>query len=280
MFKQWINSLRGKSIDWDELEATLIQSDLGIDLAMRIMDRLQSQSLDSDSVEAAAVEELSSLWSEPVGEPSLIDGMNIWLIVGVNGVGKTTSIAKLSHSYQSKGRKVHLVAGDTFRAGAIEQLRIWSERLGTGFTGGNEGGDAAAAAHQGIAAAKDAGADMILVDTAGRLHNNDNLMREMEKVRRVIANSCEGAPHLTLQVIDGTSGSNAVQQVEKFHGALKLDGLIVSKLDSSARGGAVAAIKEAHDLSPYYIGTGETVDDLKPFEPESYVRSFFTGAGE
>lgn len=272
LFKKWVSEARGGKVDWEELEATLIQADLGYTLTQRILQRLKNQPLNAETVENAARAEITALWPRIPAAPVPADG-EVWMIIGVNGAGKTTTLAKLAHRYQNRG--VHLVAADTFRAAAIEQLRIWSERLGTGFTAGREGGDPAAAAYQGIEDGRKAGAGVILIDTAGRLHNKENLLRELEKMKRVIAKHDPKSPSHILLVIDGTNGSNAVLQAGQFHKSIGLTGVIATKLDSTAKGGAIAAIKAEHGLDTYFLGTGESPEDLMPFQPAEYVDRFF-----
>lgn len=267
LFKKWIAQAQGGPIDWDELESVLIQSDLGLVLTRRILDRLKNQPLNAETVRAAARQEIVSLWPRVPATPVPVDGA-AWLIIGVNGAGKTTTIAKLAHRYIHQ--RVHLVAADTFRAAAIEQLRIWSDRLGTGFTAGREGGDPAAAAFQGLEDARRQKAGLVLIDTAGRLHTKDNLLRELEKIKRVLSKLDSSAPQHTLLVVDGTNGSNALSQAQQFHQAIGLTGLIATKLDSSAKGGAIAAIKAELGLDTYFIGTGESPADLQPFHPAHY----------
>lgn len=271
-FKKWIAQAQGGKVDWDELESVLIQSDLGLDLTERILARLKDRPLNAETVRAAARDEITALWPRVPAPPVPADG-EAWLVIGVNGAGKTTTIAKLAHRYVDRG--VHLVAADTFRAAAIDQLRIWSDRLGTGFTAGREGGDPAAAAFQGLDDARKAGARLTLIDTAGRLHTKDNLLRELEKVKRVLGKLDAAAPHRTLLVIDGTNGANALAQAEQFHKAIGLTGLIATKLDSSAKGGAIAAVKAALGLDTLFIGTGESPQDLKPFLPTDYAAALF-----
>ncbi len=275
IFKKWAATIKGGAVDWDDLESTLIQSDLSLELTERLITTLKKQAVSADTIQATTSAEILKLWPAPVALPKLKqDRLNVWLVIGINGVGKTTSIGKLAHRY-SKEAKVHLVAADTFRAAAIDQLSVWAGRSGAGFTAGTEGGDPAAAAFQGLEKALADGSNLALIDTAGRLHNKENLMRELEKIKRVIDSKVKGAPHEVILVVDGTNGSNAIQQAEVFHKALGLTGLIVTKLDSSSKGGAVAAIKAATGVSPYFIGTGEGLEDLKPFDPKSYVEKFF-----
>jgi len=272
LFKKWVSEARGGKVDWEELEATLIQADLGFTLTQRILQRLKNQPLNAETVENAARTEITSLWPRIPAPPVPADG-EVWMVIGINGAGKTTTLAKLAHRYQNCG--VHLVAADTFRAAAIEQLRIWSGRLGTGFTAGREGGDPAAAAYQGIEDGMKAGAGLILIDTAGRLHNKENLLRELEKMKRVIAKHDPKSPAHILLVIDGTNGSNAVLQAGQFHKSIGITGVIATKLDSTAKGGAIAAIKAEHGIDTYFLGTGESPEDLVPFQPAEYVDRFF-----
>ncbi|MEM6821133.1 MAG: signal recognition particle-docking protein FtsY [Verrucomicrobiota bacterium] len=279
--KQWLAEARGGKIDWDELEATLIQSDLGLELSTRILDTLQEQTLSAETVQQALERELKDLWPSP--EKTLdkaiaqatVDNPLVLLIVGINGSGKTTTIAKLAHRFQRSKKNVFLVGGDTFRAAALEQLNTWANRLECGIHLGSENGDPAAAAFQGLASARDHKAEVVLIDTAGRLHNNTNLVRELEKVKRVIGKQTPGAPHETILVVDGTNGSNAIQQATEFHSRLSLSGLIVTKLDSSSKGGAVAAIQAELNLPTLFFGNGESLEDLHPFDTQTYIRQFF-----
>ncbi|MEO0453076.1 MAG: signal recognition particle-docking protein FtsY [Verrucomicrobiota bacterium] len=275
-FKKWIAQAQGGKIDWDELEAALIQADLGLDLVDSVIDRLQNQPLSAETIQSATREELLSLWPTPVRElkPGTPEAPAVWLIVGVNGTGKTTTIAKLAHRFHHPDHPVHMVAADTFRAAAIEQLRTWSERLGTGFSAGTEGGDPAAAAFQGIESGLANQAATLLVDTAGRLHNKEGLMRELEKVKRVIGKHT-GQPQETLLVIDGASGKNAIEQAKQFHEILQVTGVIATKLEGSSKGGAIATLKQEFDLDTLYLGTGETPADLNPFAPDHYISEFF-----
>ena len=276
IFKRWIARVKDGPVDWDELEATLIQSDLGIELAMRLLDKLKGEAVSAITIQKAVCGELLALWSCPIEEPALRpNSLNVWLIVGVNGTGKTTTTAKLAARYKQTGKKVFLVAADTFRAAAIDQLRLWAERLGVDIFCGKEDGDPAAAAYEGIVQARAAGADLVLIDTAGRLHNKENLMRELEKVRRVIAKHDTSFPHATFLVVDGTSGANTLSQAREFHAAVPLTGLIVTKLDSSAKGGSIAALKAELGLDTIWIGKGEAAGDIEGFNPELYVERFF-----
>lgn len=277
-FRKWIQTVREGAVDWDELEATLIQCDLSPALTEEIISRLRRKTLTAVTLPTAVEEELISLWQDSRPLPVVpAGGFVVWLIIGVNGVGKTTTVAKLARQQMEAGHKVHLVGADTFRAGAIEQLRIWSERLNCGFTGGREGGDPAAAAYEGVLQARGAGANLVLVDTSGRLHNKDNLMRELEKVKRVLGKQDPVLPQETLLVLDATNGSNALSQATEFKKGVGVSGIIITKLDSSAKGGVVAAVKHDLGLDTLYVGVGEQQADLIPFDRKGYVARFFGG---
>jgi len=200
------------------------------------------------------------------------DEPTIIMVVGVNGVGKTTSIGKLAHRLKQQGRRPLLAAADTFRAGAIDQLRIWAERTGSEFVGAQPGADPAAVAFDALAAARARNADVVIVDTAGRLHTQNDLMVEIQKVERVIARKQAGAPHETLLVLDATVGQNAVAQARTFSSALKLTGLVLAKLDSSAKGGVIVALKQEFGLPVKLVGTGEKIGDLQPFDPDVFAK--------
>jgi fused signal recognition particle receptor len=199
------------------------------------------------------------------------EGPTVYLIVGVNGVGKTTTIAKLAHRLKKQGRTVLLAAGDTFRAGAIEQLKRWSERVGVEFVGSEPGRDPAAVAFDAVEQAQLRGVDVVIIDTAGRLHTQGDLMKELEKVQRVIAKKMEDAPHETLIVLDATVGQNAMAQIRSFQQTLPLTGIILTKMDGTAKGGIVVALKEEFDLPVKFIGVGEQMDDLVPFEAGAFA---------
>jgi fused signal recognition particle receptor len=199
------------------------------------------------------------------------------LVVGVNGTGKTTTIGKLAYRLREHGRSVVLGAADTFRAAAEEQLEIWADRAGADFVGGERGGDPAAVAYDAIQTATDRGRDVVVVDTAGRLHTQANLMEELAKVRRVIAQKQEGAPHETLLVVDATTGQNAVQQARLFRDAVGVTGVALTKLDGSAKGGVAIAIAHELGLPVKLIGVGEGLDDLRPFDPRDFARALVSG---
>jgi len=273
-FKKWVAELKDGPVDWDELEATLIQSDLGLPLTEKILAELKDQALSAGTIQAAISKTICGLWSKTPVLPSPRNAVEVWWLIGINGAGKTTTLAKLGALYRKRGNKVHVVGADTFRAAAGQQLKIWADRLGLSSTIGPEGMDPGAAAFSGIEEGMKLGANLILIDTAGRLHNKENLMRELEKIRRVIGTKNATSPEQTLLVVDGANGTNALSQAREFHKALKLTGVIVTKLDSSAKGGVVAALKAEQNLDTLWIGSGEAVEDLTPFEPISYAERF------
>ncbi|MGQ9522372.1 MAG: signal recognition particle-docking protein FtsY [Anaerolineae bacterium] len=267
---------------WEELEELLIQADVGVETTLALMERLRRRARDeailrADRLRDALNEELRALLPTP--PPLNLGGrpLDVILIVGVNGSGKTTSIAKLGYRYRQEGRKVLLAAADTFRAAAMDQLRIWGERAGCPVVSGPEGGDPGAVVYDALQAARSRGMDMVIVDTAGRLHTRYNLMEELKKVRRVAARSVEGAPHETLLVLDATTGQNALSQARHFLEAVEVTGVILAKLDSTARGGIVFAIARELKLPVRFVGTGEGLDDLAPFDPDAFLRGLWEG---
>jgi fused signal recognition particle receptor len=268
----------------EQIEEVLLSADFGVPATMRLVDHVEALSrggrirTEQEFHDALSAEILSILQSG-AADRSLRraeSGPTVYLMIGVNGVGKTTSIGKLAHRLRTQGSKVLLAAGDTFRAGAIDQLRLWSERSGTDFVGAKPGADPAAVAFDAIDAAIARSADVVLIDTAGRLHTQADLMTELSKVDRVIARRLEGAPHETLLVLDATVGQNALSQARVFGRALNISGLVLAKLDSTARGGIVVALKEELDLPVKLIGTGEQADALEPFDPAKFARSVLT----
>ncbi len=267
---------------WEELEELLIQADVGVETTLALMERLRRRARDeailqADRLRNALNEELRALLPNP--PPLNLGGrpLDVVLIVGVNGSGKTTSIAKLGYRYRREGRKVLLAAADTFRAAAMDQLRIWGERAGCPVISGPEGGDPGAVVYDALQAARSRGMDMVIVDTAGRLHTRYNLMEELKKVRRVAARSVEGAPHETLLVLDATTGQNALSQARHFLEAVEVTGVILAKLDSTARGGMVFAIARELKLPVRFVGTGEGLEDLAPFDPDTFIRGLWEG---
>ena len=264
----------------ERLEELLLEADLGVPTTMKLVaevERLAQRGLVKtqdqflDALHGGVTEALNTGNSDArlVLAPS---GLSVILVVGVNGAGKTTFIGKLAQRLKSDGHRVVVAAGDTFRAGAIDQLRVWAERSGAAFVGATAGADPAAVAFDAIDAAEARGADVLIVDTAGRLHTSDGLMTELKKVARVIAKRLPGAPHETLLVLDGTVGQNAVQQAKIFAAAVPVTGLVVTKLDGTARGGVVVAVHEAIDVPVKYLGVGEAGDDLLTFEAAEFAR--------
>jgi len=282
-FKNIIDRFAGKPVDWDELEESLIRSDIGVPMTLRIIQRLQERGAQSritaNDIGEIAREEIGRVL--PINPPPirpLPAHPKVILIVGVNGTGKTTTAAKLAWKLQKEGRKVLLAAADTYRAGAVAQLQIWANRLGLPCVAGAPGGDPASVAFDAIDAASSRGLDTVIVDTAGRLHTQEGLMDELRKITRVVGRRLPGAPHETLLVLDGTVGQNAVQQGRLFAEAVSPTGLIVTKLDGSARGGAVAALRRELDLPIRFIGLGESVEDLEPFDPERFAENLLAEA--
>jgi len=268
---------------FEELENILIMADIGVNTVMKFMDKLRDRVkheniTDTNYLKEVIVDELLIIYVE--GE-SLSDKINIAsngptviLMVGVNGVGKTTTIAKLAHKYINEGKKVMMIAGDTFRAGAVSQLEIWAERTGSLFYGKEEL-DPASVIYDGLVKAKNENVDIVLIDTAGRLQNKINLMKELEKINKVIETHIDGAPHETLLVIDASTGQNGIMQAKSFKEITNITGIVLTKLDGTAKGGIVLAIKEEVNLPVKFIGLGEKMTDLKPFDIENYIYGLF-----
>ena len=264
----------------EKLEETLLAADFGVPATLRLVDHVESLSrqgkIKTEQEFLASVQtEITEILTGGNAATQLNyaeTGPTVFLMVGVNGVGKTTSIGKLARHLQNQKRRVLLAAGDTFRAGAITQLQVWAERTGADFVGAAPGADPAAVAFDAVDAAVARNANTVLIDTAGRLHTQGDLMTELGKVARVLARKQEGAPHETLIVLDATVGQNAVAQVRTFRQSLPLTGIILAKLDSSARGGIVIALKQEFDLPVKLVGTGEGIDDLDVFDPARFAR--------
>ena len=268
---------------FEELEQLLIMADIGVNTVMDFMERLRkrvkSESItDTKYLNEVIVDELFIIY---VNNESITDKINmaedgptVILMVGVNGVGKTTTIAKLAYKYKQEGKKVMMIAGDTFRAGAVEQLRIWADRTESLFYG-QDGVDPAGVIYDGLVKAKEENADIVLIDTAGRLHNKVNLMKELEKINKVIGTHISGAPHETLLVIDATTGQNGIMQAEAFKEITNITGIVLTKLDGTAKGGIVLAIKESVNLPVKFVGLGEKMTDLIPFDIEAYIYGLF-----
>jgi fused signal recognition particle receptor len=255
---------------WERLEEALIAADVGVPATAELVQRLEAR--DPADLGEALQEEVARL----LGDPGLLrlDGRpSVVLVVGVNGTGKTTTIGKLAAKLADHGHSVLVAAADTFRAAAEEQLEIWAQRAGADFVGSERGGDPAAVAFDAVGAAESRGRDVVVVDTAGRLHTQANLMEELAKVRRVLGQRLEGAPHETLLVIDATTGQNGLQQARLFGQAVEVTGIVLTKLDGSAKGGIAIAIAHELGLPVKLIGIGEALDDLRPFDPNDFARA-------
>ncbi len=276
--------LAGRSIDEDlleELEAKLIQADVGVQAATQIVSDLREAHKDGrvekgeDVIEFLKTE-IKSYW--PPADRSVhmaAEGPTVILVAGINGAGKTTSVAKLTWHFQQQGKKVVLAAGDTYRAAAVEQLTIWSDRLGVDIIKSSTGGDPGAVVWDACDAALARDADVLLVDTAGRLHTQENLMRELTKIRDVVAKRMPSAPHEVLLVLDATTGQNAINQARKFMEAIDATGIFLAKLDGTAKGGIVVAIRNQIDLPVKFVGVGEQYEDVEPFDPDRFVEALF-----
>lgn len=276
-FKSLISRFSGRPVDWDEVEESLLRADLGVPLSMRILDLLQERwGIGADLAARLAKEQVREALVECPRFPRPMDGNPVAvLIVGVNGTGKTTSTAKLAGWLKSRGHTCLLAAADTFRAAAIEQLQSWGERLDVPVMSGEYGADPAALCFDAWARARARGIQYLLCDTAGRLHTKDNLMRELEKVARTLAKHDPSAPAEKLLVVDATTGSNAVVQAREFHNAIRLTGIILTKLDGSGKGGVAAAISDELGIPTRFIGTGEKINDFDAFDPERFVEDMF-----
>ena len=265
---------------YDELEETLIMADLGLDTTERIIDNLKDMVKKNHIKEVEACRELviNSIKEQMLVEDSAYDFENqktVMLIIGVNGVGKTTSIGKLAAQYKNRGKRVMMCAADTFRAAAIDQLKTWANRAGVEIISQQEGSDPAAVTFDAVKAAVARDVDILLVDTAGRLHNKKNLMDELAKMKRIIEKEDPDAHLETLIVLDGSTGQNALEQARQFSNVTKIDGIILTKLDGTAKGGIAIAIQSELSVPVKYIGVGEHIDDLQKFDPESYVNALF-----
>ncbi len=281
-----VNVLVGKKeIDdeiFEEIETQLLLADVGVDATRRIIDNLtgrvsRQELIDADALYEALQEELAKLLR--VAEAPLVVASGkkpfVILVVGVNGVGKTTTIGKLAKRQLGEGRSVLLAAGDTFRAAAVEQLQVWGERNHVPVIAQQAGADSASVVYDALAAAQSRGADLLIADTAGRLHNKSNLMEELSKVKRVMKKLDPDAPHEVLLVIDAGTGQNALNQVRDFHAAVTLTGLVVTKLDGTAKGGMVFALAEKFGIPIRYIGVGEKIEDLRVFNAKEFVTALF-----
>ena len=289
--KEFVNELNLLGIKYtkvseeyfDELESLLIKADIGINTVFSFLDRLKKRVkheniTDTEFLKEVIVDELFMIYVEGENLSDKInisdEGPTVLLFVGVNGVGKTTTIGKLANKYKKEGKSVMLIAGDTFRAGAVEQLKIWADRTDSLFFG-KENIDPAGVVYEGLEIAKKEKVDIVLIDTAGRLQNKVNLMNELEKVNKVIGKLITNAPHETLLIIDATTGQNGILQAESFKNITNITGIVLTKLDGTAKGGIVLAIKEDVHIPVKFIGLGEGIDDLKSFDIEEYIYGLF-----
>ena len=270
----------------DDIEEALITSDIGVETTLKIIERLEERVakdkyLDAKELNAFLKEEMSLLLEESNNSDEVeftvpqTDGPYVIMVVGVNGVGKTTTIGKLAHQFKQAGKKVVLGAADTFRAAAVDQLVIWSERVGVDIVKQEMGSDPASVAFDTVQSAKNKGADVVIIDTAGRLHNKVNLMNELTKIRNVMSKVIPDAPHDVMLVLDASTGQNAIEQAKQFTLATKVDSLALSKLDGTAKGGVVIGISDQFKIPVRYIGVGEGIEDLQVFNKKEFVDSLF-----
>ncbi|MHC1694770.1 MAG: signal recognition particle-docking protein FtsY [Eubacteriales bacterium] len=273
---------RFKKVDEDfleELEELLITGDMGVGVTQEVIEKLRVSIKEKRIHEPSQVrEELQNILTKQLGDTrplAISTKPAVILVIGVNGVGKTTSIAKLSALLKSEGKRVVLAAADTFRAAAIDQLAVWARRAGVDIIKQSEGSDPAAVVYDAIAACRSRGADVLIIDTAGRLHNKKNLMDELAKINRVIERELSGASRETLLILDSTTGQNAVMQAKEFKQAAGITGLILTKLDGTAKGGAVFSVKKELDIPILFVCTGEKIDDIQPFVPQDFVKALF-----
>jgi len=269
----------------EQLEQLLLEADFGVPVTLRLVEDVERRAArglvkTQDEFQQALADGITAALEAGKSDPRLTmsaTAPTVVLIVGVNGAGKTTFIGKLAARFRAEKKRVMVAAGDTFRAGAIDQLRVWATRTGAEFVGAAAGTDPASVAFDAIDAAIARGVDVLIIDTAGRLHTSEGLMDELKKVARVVTKRLPGAPHETLLVLDGTIGQNAVQQAKQFSAAVPVSGLVVTKLDGTARGGVVVAVHEAIDVPVKFLGVGEQVNDLEPFEATAFARELLSG---
>jgi len=263
----------------EDLEELLITADIGVETTLKLVDRISKRASgikDADGLKAALKAEILSLFPEPeAAEDAVMDKPHVMMVIGVNGVGKTTTIGKLAARSNQEGKKVLIAAADTFRAAATEQLSIWAQRAGADFVRHKDNADPAAVAYDGVSAAVSRGADIVLIDTAGRLHTKVNLMEELKKIKRSIGKVLPAAPQETLLVLDATTGQNALSQAKLFNDAIGITGLALTKLDGTAKGGVVISICHSLDIPLTYIGVGERLEDLQDFDPSAFLDAMF-----
>ena len=280
--------VKGKALDeafFEELEDILIQADLGVETSVRLVEKVREQASrqkikNAEEVFPLLQEEIFSILKASAGSLAFADnGPTVILVVGVNGVGKTTSIAKLAYRLKNENKKVLLAAADTFRAAASEQLETWAQRVGVQLIKHQEGADPAAVVYDALQAANSRKIDVVLVDTAGRLQNKKNLMEEVKKIKRVAEREVAGAPHEVLLVVDASTGQNAISQAESFNEFLELTGIILAKLDGTAKGGIVVSIAEKLNIPVKFVGLGEKIEDLEEFRPEEFSKALFDVKG-
>ncbi|NLS44146.1 MAG: signal recognition particle-docking protein FtsY [Firmicutes bacterium] len=268
----------------DELEAILLQADVGIETTTRLLSGLSERlkqagrSLQEDEVLESLKEEITLLLGSPEPLTEAMEGPTVIMVVGVNGTGKTTTVGKLCHKFRTQGSEVILGATDTFRAAAIDQLEIWGKRAGARVIRHEEGADPAAVAYDACQAAKARGADYVILDTAGRLHTRVNLMKELEKIKRVVGREIPGAPHEVLLALDATSGQNGLNQAKVFKESVEVTGIALTKLDGTAKGGIVLAIRDTIGIPVKLIGIGEGIEDLRGFNPKEFANAVFQGS--
>jgi fused signal recognition particle receptor len=267
----------------EDLEERLLAADFGVPATLRLIGRVEDslrrgRARGTEGLREALEDEIRAILAPAVdAELAAADtGPTVYLMVGVNGVGKTTSVAKIAHHLRSEGRSVLVAAADTFRAGAVEQLKVWAERIGVDFLRGQQGGDPAAVAFDALEAAEARGTDVVLIDTAGRLHTNSGLMAELEKIDRVVQRRLAGAPHETLMVLDATVGQNAVRQLAAFQERVNVSGIVLAKFDSSARGGIVVCLQEEFGVPVKLVGVGEGLEDLEAFDAAAFTEGIFS----
>ena len=274
----------GRTIDPDRLEAleaVLLEADIGIQSTQKLLSGVrdwvrQGAPIDSAGLETHLQSELLKILDSVQGNPNQeLRQPNVILMVGINGVGKTTTIGKLAHRFQHQGKSVLLVAGDTFRAAAVGQLEVWGNRVGCPVIKSHTGSDPSAVIFDGLSAARSRGSDVVIVDTAGRMHTRFNLMEELKKIKRVMDKALAGSPNETLLVVDATTGQNALSQARKFHDAIGLTALVLTKLDGTARGGVVIAVTQELGVPVKWVGVGEGVEDLEGFSAEAFVKGLF-----